>query len=488
MIFATIINQIIKFLSKQSIMDLLANIINYLKLFSQKKNIKISSVTIYATKTVTTNGHEFVFPLEYNAILRKMIINNVEIKKIIKSTNFYNRYKNETNNFYIDSTENNSTFEIEKDIKITFIDENETTSDNNNKIFILKMVIHSQNYSLNYLKDYIQNIKNEYIDYTQTYTDDGKIYYFSIEDNYNIIPKENGKEKSNNIPSINWKKNIMKSFKTFDNTFFTKKELLLKKLDYFLNNEDKYRQRGIPYNIGILMHGNPGCGKTSCIKAISNMTKRHIVEVNLKKIKTCGEFESIFYNNALGDIYIPHDKKIIVLEDIDCMLDIVKSRNINNEYKIENENCGQKNDDNKNDYNIIEGNSPIKHFEYMMDKMEKFEGNFRSNDKLTLSCILNTIDGVLENYGRILIITTNHPEKLDSALIRPGRMDVKIEFTKCTNQMCHDIINNFFNPEFVDINIEFPEDKYTPAEILEICSINYDNIDFVVKKIINQLY
>ena len=107
------------------------------------------------------------------------------------------------------------------------------------------------------------------------------------------------------------------TFKTFDNIFFKDKDILIKKLNYFLANEEKYKKKGIPYNIGFLFYGNPGCGKTSCIKAISNYTKRHVVEINLKQIETCGEFINIFNDDMMNDNCIPHRKKIIVLEDID---------------------------------------------------------------------------------------------------------------------------------------------------------------------------
>jgi len=101
---------------------------------------------------------------------------------------------------------------------------------------------------------------------------------------------------------------------------------------------------------------------------------------------------------------------------------------------------------------------------------------YSSSDDLTLSCILNTIDGVLENYGRILIITTNYPEKLDNALVRPGRIDLKVNYSRCTNQMMHDNEN-----KKIDKKILFQDDKYTPAEVLEVCARNYDDMEKTVK-------
>jgi chaperone BCS1 len=241
-----------------------------------------------------------------------------------------------------------------------------------------------------------------------------------------------------------------------------------------LNNEGWYKKKGIPYNIGFLFHGTPGCGKTSCIKAISNFTNRHVVEINLSKIKKCKDFIKIFNHNCMNEDYVPHDKKIIVLEDIDCMIDIVKSR-INKEDENEEENkfkIDEKDNDMVKMMKIQEKGKIIEfeHFEKMEKKKEEKE-----DDKLTLSCILNTIDGVLENYGRILIITTNHVEKLDSALIRPGRIDMKVNFTKCSRQMYYDIIEHYYEKELQQ-NIPFVEYKHSPAEVLEICSLHNENI------------
>merc|ERR1712177_190528 len=56
------------------------------------------------------------------------------------------------------------------------------------------------------------------------------------------------------------------------------------------------------------------------------------------------------------------------------------------------------------------------------------------SSKLTLATLLEVLDGVMEMDGRMLVITTNYPEKLDKALIRPGRIDMKVRFGKCTRE------------------------------------------------------
>lgn len=71
-----------------------------------------------------------------------------------------------------------------------------------------------------------------------------------------------------------------------------------------------------------------------------------------------------------------------------------------------------------------------------------------------LSEILNAIDGISSYYGRILIFTTNHIEKLDPALIRPGRMNVKLELGYVDEEMFSQFAKLFF-----DVDYSFPEGK-----------------------------
>ena len=77
--------------------------------------------------------------------------------------------------------------------------------------------------------------------------------------------------------NINWPKvysifiSSPYSVKSFKNVFFTEKEEMIKKIQFFLNNESWYEEHGIPYMFGLLLHGEPGCGKTSTIKAIAKV-------------------------------------------------------------------------------------------------------------------------------------------------------------------------------------------------------------------------
>ena len=98
------------------------------------------------------------------------------------------------------------------------------------------------------------------------------------------------------------------------------------------------------------------------------------------------------------------------------------------------------------------------------------------------------MDGILETPGRIIIMTTNFPKLLDKALIRPGRIDLICEFTKCTNEMIIEFIESFHDiklnaNEKMKIMMLEPY-KYTPAEMTKILFENFDSSEKAIEYII----
>ena len=110
-----------------------------------------------------------------------------------------------------------------------------------------------------------------------------------------------------------------------------------------------------------------------------------------------------------------------------------------------------------------------------------------SNDSLNLSCLLNILDGIIELHGVMVIFTTNHPEKLDEAFLRAGRIEFKQKFERANNNTMIEIIKSKFkNIEYLDEkylnNFKFVEYVLSPAEIQSVCYQN-DCLDDCLKEL-----
>jgi mitochondrial chaperone BCS1 len=161
-------------------------------------------------------------------------------------------------------------------------------------------------------------------------------------------------------------------------------------LDRFLKSRDLYRQRGIPWRRGYLFYGPPGTGKSSLIQAIASYFDRQLVSLSLT------DMDDSALLRAWSEITAT---SVIALEDIDSV----------------------------------------------------FEGR-RSLGELSFSALLNTLDGAGSVEGSITILTTNHRELLDPALIRPGRCDREFELGYLTAASCTKMFECFFpNSELTGI-------------------------------------
>ncbi len=210
-------------------------------------------------------------------------------------------------------------------------------------------------------------------------------------------------------------------------------------LQLFLNSEEWYKDRDIPYTRGYMFYGHPGTGKTSMIKGMSLYCKRHIHFLMLSEVNSDSELFELLKN-------INYKDSILVIEDIDATLKLVKSRDIKN---VESEDS--------EDYEDTDS-----------DKKKK-KREEKEESKLTLSGLLNAIDGVFTCHGRILIMTTNHPEVLDAALIRAGRIDSKYLFDNCTPNQIRGLYEMFFNKSVDEEQLMNIKDKvYSPAHITSV--------------------
>ncbi|CAF3660239.1 unnamed protein product [Adineta steineri] len=325
-----------------------------------------------------------------------------------------------------------------------------------------KITLYSYKLTFKQLKGIITEWTVAYRDYIKE-KNKGNFYHFTL---MPMFGSPNAKV------CINFKKHLFTTTKSFDNLFFDGKQMLIDRLNFFLNNPNFYEQRGISHSFGLLFYGSPGCGKTSTIKALASYTKRHLVEIPLSRIRTCDELEQAFFLNSYDMTNLDFSNKIIVFEDIDCMSHLIKKRSTSSTTS--------------EPVTSTEGDNVVIHLEQddidtKKKKMSKQslrsllgEDQTAPKDPLTLSFLLNLIDGIIEQPSRILIMTSNHPEQIDPALLRPGRIDIKLEFKKCTKSISKEITEFFFDKtNLVDIS-QLHDNVHSPANIISACMSSTD--------------
>ncbi len=203
-------------------------------------------------------------------------------------------------------------------------------------------------------------------------------------------------------------------------------ERVLKDIEDFLENSNWYSMRGVPWRRGYLFTGKPGTGKSSFALIAASYFKRPIYSLSLNAVTDVSLVE------ALGDA--PREA-ILLIEDVDAA----------------------------------------------QASVDRKKGD-KKEDLLTTSGLLNAFDGVAATEGRILFMTTNYPEKLDSALIRPGRVDLQEEFEECDRDMIIRMFLIFYPGEegcaqhFAD-KVELS--KPSPAKVQGIF-INHRTLDEIV--------
>lgn len=377
---------------------------------------------------------------------------------------------------------NKDTIELDVDILIKQI--SITFEDNTVKESCIE--VFSYTMDLLKLKEFLSELQRKYVIHKNNQLGD-EIYYF--DEIPNDLPIDiNGNTNYEVAPKfISFTMSKLLTNKSMNTVYGDAMKKVRHRVGFFMKNKKWYEDQGIPYTLGILLYGSPGCGKTSLIKALSKDCKRHVFNLKLTDNSTIHQIQNIFFNEKVNVVkdgvslsyIIPIDKRLIVIEDIDCLSDMVLHRNDKlNE-------CENKDSNNTQNYFDIAPYHQYNQYGNLSNNPDKHVKKGKiSQSKLTLSVFLNVLDGVLETQGRILVMTTNHPEKLDAALIRPGRIDLKVNFEKCTVKEIHEMIEKI-TKEKCDLGEldDIPDYLWTPAEVTQKIFENINDIPQIINSL-----
>lgn len=196
------------------------------------------------------------------------------------------------------------------------------------------------------------------------------------------------------------------------------KEALLEDVQKFLQSKDWYRERGIPWRRGYLLHGAPGSGKSSVIGALAGTLNMNLYWLNLNSPGLSDERLVLLLMNM-------EEKSLLLLEDIDAVT------------------IGRKH--------------------------EKKEKKGDALTGISLSGLLNALDGVASRDGIVTFMTSNYPERLDAALTRNGRVDYRLKFSAPTDEQISAYIRHFYQ---LDKELNSLPNVESMAELQELCVKN----------------
>jgi chaperone BCS1 len=198
-------------------------------------------------------------------------------------------------------------------------------------------------------------------------------------------------------------------------------EAILGDLQQFFNAKKRYDELGIPWRRGYLLFGPPGTGKTSLVTALASELSLNVCSLSLASANITDER----IGNLLSTV---PPRSIILLEDIDSF---------------------------------------FKH----RDKAD-------ASVKLSYSGFINALDGVAAHEGSVIFLTTNHPQLIDEAAIRSGRVDFRMELTHCDKYQLHAMAHKFFDNEKMakSISEAIPAGKLSPALVQE-CLLKSKTLD-----------
>lgn len=277
-------------------------------------------------------------------------------------------------------------------------------------------------------KEKIDSIKDTQKLYSYHYNISGYRAKTHIKGILDEITAEYNKSKEDNRVKIytsvwgDWAFHSKRDVKSLENTILNEedKKFLTEDIMSFEGKSSWYKDVNLFYKRTYLLYGPPGTGKTTLSFAIASQTGRSIYVLSLSSVASDETMIRLFSSLEKGSL--------LLIEDVDAAF-------------VQREN--------------------------------------KENKGVSFSCLLNCIDGAFSKDNVVTIMTTNHIEKLDPALLRPGRVDVKMEVPKATEREISEFLSLFYQTE-VNIN-----DKLSApmSNIQEICIRNSSSLERAVTQI-----
>ncbi|KAJ3114601.1 hypothetical protein HK100_001614 [Physocladia obscura] len=215
------------------------------------------------------------------------------------------------------------------------------------------------------------------------------------------------------------------------------KETLMNDVKSFLGSEEWYKRQGIPYRRGYMLHGPPGTGKSSFIFALATELCMSISIINLSS----PGLTDMDLTTLLGE---SPKNTILVFEDVDVAMgrgngDSKKSKDTTMKVeKLVNDTANNKNEIDK----VVDSDKK--------QTTEEISSSLTENSTkslVTLSGLLNSLDGIIAQEGHIVFLTTNHLSTLPPALLRPGRVDRRFLFPHATAQVTAHLFERFYEQD-----------------------------------------
>ncbi len=203
------------------------------------------------------------------------------------------------------------------------------------------------------------------------------------------------------------------------------KEQLVHDVERFRDLKSRYRQLGVPYHRGYLLYGPPGTGKTSLVSAMAAKFEMHVYAVNLST------FNDRTLTAAMNDV---PSNSVILFEDIDCM----KSGQARTPAEALGKQGSNQREDKKEEHSSL---------------------------SVTLSGLLNVIDGFSAPENVLFVMTSNIIESLDPALLRPGRIDYRLYMGQADDRQKIALYTRFI-PQASEIDAEMFVENHRSVETM----------------------